>query len=252
MGGGAKIYLRNIAKMPENKELFSLYFTPIVLDPLVSGISDSGKKIPIDNVGKWFAGTPGYAGHVIVENFKGNIALVKIPEQSPLEVFLLLYELKRAVEGGISHSGDIDESRFFFRLYDVVLEAAKDFADTTKKNASNYHRAAFANSVAYALTGVSGGYGGPSIREYAAGSVLGNRTKNISFSEAVQILSDDNGVIFGPITDLHRRYWRDIPQEEMFDNDPDDLEELKKGEYYTEDEDDFDSGLGRPNPYENN
>jgi len=52
--------------------------------------------------------------------------------------------------------------------YSDVLERAMAWASENHPNASSQKKAAFANSVAYAVTGASGGYGGPSVREHAA------------------------------------------------------------------------------------
>src|SRR5690606_26976322 len=51
--------------------------------------------------------------------------------------------------------------------YNVLVEQAREHAEREHPEASAQHRAAFANSVAYLVTGWSGGYGGPSVREHA-------------------------------------------------------------------------------------
>jgi hypothetical protein len=47
-----------------------------------------------------------------------------------------------------------------------VLEKAMQWASTNKPNSSLQNKSAFANSVQYLVTGYSGGFGGPSIREH--------------------------------------------------------------------------------------
>ncbi len=53
------------------------------------------------------------------------------------------------------------------------LEQAMAWANQNKPEASMHHKAAFANSVSYLVTGVSGGYGGPSLREHLVSWSLG-------------------------------------------------------------------------------
>lgn len=94
MGGSAKIYLRDVAKerVPE------LYHLPI--ETGICGQTDSGKEIPINTVGRWLFGTPGYMGHVRVDGWEGNLAKVELPKDSPSVVHGLVNRLKAAVEEG--------------------------------------------------------------------------------------------------------------------------------------------------------
>ncbi len=94
MGGGAKIYLRNIAKTKVAK----LYHTPI--ETGISGRTDSGEEIPINTVGRWFFGVPGYMGHVRVSNWEGILAQVEFPADSPNIVYELINHIKEIIEGG--------------------------------------------------------------------------------------------------------------------------------------------------------
>ena len=105
--------------------------------------------------------------------------------------------------------------------YSKVLEDAKKFIDAAKPNASSQKRAAFANSVAYLVTRMSGGFGGPSVREHAASYELGDR--EWSYGDAVAELQRDDGLIFGPLTPAHRTCFQN---EHCFDDDPQDLAEL--------------------------
>ena len=51
-------------------------------------------------------------------------------------------------------------------MNDEFLKHALEWANLNKPGASLAHKAAFANSVAYLCSGMSGGYGGPSLREH--------------------------------------------------------------------------------------
>jgi hypothetical protein len=105
-----------------------------------------------------------------------------------------------------------------------VLKRAMDIAIAQRPTASPQKRAAFANSVVYLVTGMSGGYGGPSVREHAASHLYGDRVERCSFEEACKLLLADDGPIFGPLTALHQQCWED---EECFDDDPTDVRVLK-------------------------
>ena len=84
-------------------------------------------------------------------------------------------------------------------------------------------KTAFANSVAYLVTGMSGELGGGrSVREHAA-SRLHGPGGNYFFEHAVDLLIQDSGPIFGPITEIHRICWE---EEECFDDDTDDVAHL--------------------------
>jgi len=103
----------------------------------------------------------------------------------------------------------------------AVAEQAMDWIKQNRPEASPQHKAAFANAVTSKVTGFTGGFGGPSVREHAAARIrCGER---MSFEEAVNLLNADDGPVFGPITKLHRVMWR---VEHCFDDDPADLQEL--------------------------
>ncbi len=112
---------------------------------------------------------------------------------------------------------DLDRTQF-----DSDLHSAMDTARKERPQASPQKHAAFANSVAAMVHGWSGGFGGPSVREHAASWTF--TSKPYSFDDAVRLLLDEQGVIFGPLTDIHRRCWED---EYCFDDDPDDLKQLE-------------------------
>ena len=93
MGGSAKIWLRNVAKrLPE--------YSAAIECP-VQGQADNGDIIPINTVGRWLFGTPGYAGHIRVINWEGVDAQVEWPQGSPQEVEALISKLKEEVERGL-------------------------------------------------------------------------------------------------------------------------------------------------------
>jgi len=72
-GYGLKIAIRNIAKT------LPLYRLPVEITPLVAGESDEGDAIPIDTLGRWLFGVPGYAGHIRVLGGEDNIS-VRCPD----------------------------------------------------------------------------------------------------------------------------------------------------------------------------
>lgn len=103
-----------------------------------------------------------------------------------------------------------------------VGDAAMRYARRHFPHASNPRRAAFANAVCRAVTGCDGGWGGPSVREHAATRTL-HRSPRLTYAEAVERLGDLNGVIFGPITDIHHACWA---QEHCFNDDEQDVADL--------------------------
>ncbi|MBH41101.1 MAG: hypothetical protein CL685_00100 [Candidatus Magasanikbacteria bacterium] len=105
----------------------------------------------------------------------------------------------------------------------AILKTARALIEKHKPYASLQKKAAFANAVQELVCGVAGGYGGPSVREHAAVHIFGP-SKPLSFNSAVDLLADEQGPIFGPITDIH--VWCYL-NEECFDNDPKDLEILR-------------------------
>ncbi len=92
MGGSAKVFLRTVAK----EQLSTLFHRPIECG--ISGRSDIGQLIPINSVGRWLFGVPGYMGHVVVSNWGDDLCKVEFPTGSPLAVGELVEALKREVE----------------------------------------------------------------------------------------------------------------------------------------------------------
>lgn len=123
-------------------------------------------------------------------------------------------------------------------FYQKCLSWARVYGEGEYATASPQKHAAFANSVAYLVTGYSGGYGGPSIREHAVswalsgpngqqvpvetnlGTLVGQipdgslpQAGEWEFEAACQFAAP---IVFGLLTDLHRRVYE---SEHCFDDD---------------------------------
>ena len=118
----------------------------------------------------------------------------------------------------MTHTKNIDQ-------FDEDVGNAMAIIQEYKPESSPQRKAAFANCVAYLTTGVSGGYGGPSIREHAVGVLYAG--SSMLFREAVKLCMSDKGPIFGPLTDLHLDIWYE-ESDICFDDDPQDSAELEK------------------------
>jgi len=79
-GVSLKLEVRNIAKS------LPLYHEEVKLDPHVTGRTNTGEIVPINNFGKWLFGVPGYMSNMIVESFEENIAfcLPDVPQAMEL------------------------------------------------------------------------------------------------------------------------------------------------------------------------
>lgn len=106
--------------------------------------------------------------------------------------------------------------------YDQVLQEARDRVERERPDTSTEKKAAFANSVAYLVSGASGGYGGPSVREHSVSWAYGPGGR-YAFEEACELLLKEDGLIFSPIQDIHREVYE---AEYCFDDDYEDLKEL--------------------------
>jgi len=78
-----KVELRETAKT------LPYYHTCIEIEPLVSGRSDNGKEIPINTVGRWLFGVPGYMGNAVFDAFR-TPAVILVPECTPQEAIEML------------------------------------------------------------------------------------------------------------------------------------------------------------------
>jgi hypothetical protein len=215
MRGSAKIFLRNVAK----NQLRDYYHRAI--ETGIFGESDSGEKIPINTLGRWVFGTPGYMGHIRVSNWDESsprLCTVDLPEHSPTLAWEFLEAIRREVES-LSKNKPRPQGESLPGSY--VLEQARRWIEEKRPQASEYKKAAFANSVMTILTGWSGGYGGPSVREHTALRMYGEG--KYTFESVVELLNNDDGPIFGPLTDIHRECWE---EEYCFDDDPQDIAEL--------------------------
>jgi hypothetical protein len=131
--------------------------------------------------------------------------------------------------------------------YNEVLESALTHGKNLYPSAPLQHHAAFANSVAYLMTGASDGYGGPSCREHsvswALSGVNGNQaqvetnlgTLTLQYPdgslpsagqwEYEKALSFAEPLCYGELTNLHYECYR---HEHCFDDSPEDIEQIKK------------------------
>ena len=104
--------------------------------------------------------------------------------------------------------------------YNNVLDRAMKLGQERHPAAPVQHQAAFANSVAYLVTGMSGGFGGPSMREHAAGRArCGER---LGFDDAV---AECEVVCYGPLTTAIAAM---VNCEHCFDDAPGEVEEAHK------------------------
>ncbi len=105
--------------------------------------------------------------------------------------------------------------------HQTALSRALKLGEEKYKDAPAAHHAAFANSVAYALTGMSGGYGGPSMREHWAGRLAhqAGTPGQIDFEQAVSICEK---ACYGP---LMAEIAQMLLDEHCFDDAPGELEE---------------------------
>jgi len=125
-------------------------------------------------------------------------------------------------------------------------EAALAWASQHYPGASPQHRAAFANSVIYLTTGLSGGYGGPSLREHlvawSLGQVVAASVAGIAIAVVLPSRLPEPGeweldaalrhaapLVFGPPEQFAEQLWQIWELEQSFDNDPRDLEFLGVG-----------------------
>ncbi len=86
-GSSLKLAIREAAKhTPE-------YFFPI--DFPFSGKSESGEEIPVNTLGRWVFGVPGFAGHLVFEGGTEDKIVIHYPEGTPEEAKTMI---RKAVE----------------------------------------------------------------------------------------------------------------------------------------------------------
>lgn len=129
------------------------------------------------------------------------------------------------------------------------LKSAMDWAIEHHPDSSLYHRCAFANSVAYLVTGFSGGYGRPSLREHLCSWSLAGPNGFVNAievsGEAMSAIYPDGSIpragrwsfeaalehcaklCFSPAADYRSQLLQILEREHCFDDDPIDLEELR-------------------------
>lgn len=131
--------------------------------------------------------------------------------------------------------------------YTIVLGASLEYGKNLHPNAPIQHHAAYANSVAYLVTGASGGYGGPSCREHSVSWALSGasgRQTQVETNLGVMTLQYPDGSLppaghweyekaldfanplcYGELTKIHYECYR---YEHCFDDAPEDIEQIKK------------------------
>jgi hypothetical protein len=145
------------------------------------------------------------------------------------------------------HSGIIFTSEVL--VMQDSLQRAMQHAIAQHPNSSLQHRAAFANSVAYLVSGASGGFGGPSIREHLCSWSLAGVHGTIGAinigEQAMTCIKPDGSLpkpgdwsfedaivhceplCFGDISPWRNRALQIQEREYCFDDDPEDLEALR-------------------------
>ncbi len=110
--------------------------------------------------------------------------------------------------------------------YDKILDEALAYGRTHASSGGKYRLSAFANSVAYLCTGMSGGYGGPSVREHAVSYSLGGNPQagDWEFKAACVHCFP---LCFGGLNAQHLKVWKEL-KDLCFDDDPVDVEILDR------------------------
>jgi len=90
-----KLFLRNELKRTP------MYYTPIELDKPVAGRTDEGIPIPINTLGRWLFGVPGYAGNAAFDGFSvPPKVVVNIGADTPDDTIRVIDELL-LIAGGV-------------------------------------------------------------------------------------------------------------------------------------------------------
>ena len=110
--------------------------------------------------------------------------------------------------------------------YDVLLDRAFEYGEKHHPDAPVQHHAGFANSVAYAVTGLVGGYGGPTMRQHLASQLViskyGIGAGRCTFEQAVELLEE---CCYGKITLAHASI---LACEYCSDDAPGEIEEAER------------------------
>jgi hypothetical protein len=107
-------------------------------------------------------------------------------------------------------------------------QRARTWGEQEHPDASPQHHAAFVNAATYALFRFTGRYGGPSVREHAASTVL-NESDVADWAQRPreELYRFLEPVVYGSVSDIHIKTWvmlKDI----CFDDDPTDIEALNE------------------------
>lgn len=106
--------------------------------------------------------------------------------------------------------------------HDEVLDRAMKLGKEKHPSAPQHHHAAFANSVATLVTGWSGGFGGPSMREHWAARVATGEPGSYNFDDAVTAVEE---ACYGALTIDHAQMLED---EHCFDDAPGEVEQAER------------------------
>lgn len=131
--------------------------------------------------------------------------------------------------------------------YTIYLETALECGKNLHPSAPIQHHAAYANAIAYLMTGASGGYGGPSCREHAvswAMSGTNGRQEQVETNIGTLTVQYPDGSLppagqwefekalkfaeplcYGELTEIHYKCYKN---EHCFDDAPEDIEQIKK------------------------
>lgn len=156
-------------------------------------------------------------------------------------------EIVSLVDGLFKLDSDLDLTPL---EYEGILETALIDGQQRHPNAPAQYHAAFANSVAYLVTGASGGYGGPSCREHAVShsallqgggkaTTVGDMNAFVPGPDTVMpgkwsyesAIAFAEPLCFGKLQDIHFQCYR---SENCFDDAPSDVEALKKWQHRSE------------------
>lgn len=111
------------------------------------------------------------------------------------------------------------------KRYNAILKNAQSFIERNRPYESPQKKAAFARSVAYLCTGETAIYSGPCIRELAVIVFYAPLFQRWIYEEAIFELNTDDGLIFGPISNIHINCFITL---QSFDDDPQDLYVLRE------------------------
>ena len=85
-GYGLKMVIRRVAKKLPEYHLNIRNPNP----DIYRGRDDHGKPIPVNTLGRWAFGVPGYMGHLVFEGGESDRIVIYYPEGSPQELISLL------------------------------------------------------------------------------------------------------------------------------------------------------------------